>query len=232
MTTNGNLPDREPGTRLGDRPQLPARRGGDLPFRSPERVTPEPTDAQEYPGREAPATIKNATFGVAVGVEPTTIGLAPDAQAPEALPNLNIPSSFDELLYHAVLVNTGREVPTIVEQSIAAGASGSTTVSIPANLVDVARRFREGGDGAVTYRIEVDGVGRTAIPDHRVTGADRDFARYYEKYSSIIITFTNNDLVNASLLQIEWTSVQIDTTKWLKYRDTLIGWSLLLGIEQ
>lgn len=231
MTTNGNLPDREPGTRLGDRPQLAPRRGGDLPFRAPERVTPEPTDAQQYPGREAPATIKTARGGVSVGVEPTT-GAAPEPESPEALPTLNIPTSFDELLYHAVLVNTGREVPIIVEQTIAAGASGSTTVSIPANLVDVARRFREGGDGAVTYRIEIDGVGREAIPDHRVTGADREFARYYEKYNTVTIVFTNNDAVNASILQIEWISVQIDTTKWLKYRDNLVGWSLLLGIEQ
>jgi hypothetical protein len=147
-------------------------------------------------------------------------------------PTILIPNSFDEMLFHAQILNPSREVSTVVEQTILAGASGSVTVAIPINVVDIARRFREGGDGSVTYRIEVDGAGRNAIADHRITGGEREFARFFEKYNTVTLVFTNNDLVNPALLQVEWISTQIDAVVWLAYRQNLRNWSLLLGVTE
>ena len=233
MTSSGNgLPPRGPGgQRLGARPQLPAQPGGREPFQA-DGATPH-----DFPDPEAERTIEEASRdrAAARGVATAPVG-APPAPAPEAaplLPVLGIPRSFDELLFNATLVTPSREVSVVVEQTIAAGASGSTTVSLPANTVDIARTFREGGDGSVSYRIEVDGAGRTAIGDHRVTGGERSFSRYFEKYNQIIVTFTNNDPVNAALLQIEWVSVQLEPVKWQAYRDNVRAWLIeVLGVRQ
>ena len=43
---------------------------------------------------------------------------------------------------------------------------------------------------------------------------------------------TNNDPGSAALLQIEWVSVQVDTTKWLAYRNNIRAWSKLLGVQE
>ena len=47
----------------------------------------------------------------------------------------------------------------------------------------------------------------------------------------IIINFTNNDLVNAALIQISFISVRLDTSKWIAYRDALIPFYQQLGID-
>jgi hypothetical protein len=208
-------------------PRLPSKSGGAAPFQPREL-----TEADQFPGREAASTLKSASLAGPV--------VAPNLGAPPAveegaelpLPVLGIPRSFEELLFHAVLVTPSRELPVVVEQVIAPGASGSVTVGIPLAKVDVARTFREGGDGSVTYRIEVDGPGRLAVASHRVTGAERQFGRFYEKYNSVIISFTNSDPVNPALLQIEWISVQLDTAKWTAYRDNIRAWSKLLGVAE
>ena len=232
MTTGGRLPERELRERLGKEPQLPARPGGPAPYEAPER-TPE----EEFPGPLAQPTIREASrvprrVGVAAPLGAPVPAPAGEEEAAPPTPNLLIPNSFDEMIFHAVLLTPAREVSVIVEQTIAAGASGSVTVSIPANVVDIARFFPEGGDGSVSYRIEVDGAGRTTLADHRVTGVERQFARYWEKFNTVLISFTNNDAVNSALLQIEWVSVQIDTVKWLRYRDNLRAWSRLLGVQE
>ena len=236
MPQQDGLPPRGPGTQLRPEPQLPARRGGATPYQ-PRELTEE----QVFPGRDAPTTIEKASAVTPtgairlVGALPAPGGPPGPDEPPElSLPHLNVPATFEELFYHAILLNSAREVPTIVEQTIAPGATGSTTISVPVNRVDVARTFREAGDGSVTYRIEVDSAGQTAIPNHRVTGAaaERTFARFWEKYRSIIITFTNNDLVNSALLQIEWTSIQVDTVKWSVYRENMRAWARLLGIVE
>lgn len=225
------LPARGPGGELlGAQPKLPATPGGPRPHQ-PEGLTSE----EVFPGEEATSTIKGAPFSPAgafgapgllpTGAPPPTNGGTP------ILPQLLVPNSFEELEFHAILVNSAREVTTVVEQTIAAGATGSTTVTIPARTVDITRAFREAGDGSISYSIEVDGVGRTAMASHRITGHDRSFARYYEKYSTVRIIFTNNDLVNSALLQIEWISLQIDSAKWQLYRNNLQAWSALLGIQ-
>ena len=229
MTSRNGLPQRGPGERrtLGDNPQLSPRRGLPLPHQREDA-----TAAEVFPGPEAEGTIKTANVGTpaafqrALGAPPT---VAEGEQPP--LPNLQIPETFEELRYHAILLNPAREVSVVVEQTIAPGASGSTTVAIPAGVVDVARTFREGGDGSVSYRIEVDGAGRTAMAQHRVTGAERTFARFFEKFTSVIVSFTNNDPVNPALLQVEWVSLQIDSAKWQRYRDNMRAWARLLGIE-
>ncbi len=156
--------------------------------------------------------------------ELTEAGLAPPV-------TVLIPNSFEEMIFHSLIVNRSRESSVIVEQVIAAGATGSVTVAIPAQEIDIQRFFIEGGDGAVSYSIDVQSSGQTAIATHRVTGGRREFARFWEKTGSVIINFTNNDLVNASLLQLIWLSVLLDTTKWALYRDNLIAWSRIIGVE-
>lgn len=141
------------------------------------------------------------------------------------------PDTFEKLAFHVLLVNRSREAHVVVEQTIAAGVTGSTTVAIPANQVEIQRFFVEGGDGSVTYSVDIQAAGQTAVAAHRITGGQREFARYWEKTTQVIIDFTNNDLVNASLLQLSWLSIQLDASKWNAYRDNLISLSDLLGIE-
>ena len=225
MTTNG-LPERGPGgaQTLGDQPQLPPRRGGREPFVRPEK------DAEEvFPGREADATIRSPTIDTPF-VPTVLAGAVPEDVTP--LPQILIPNSFDEMAFHAQLLAPAREVSTVIEQTIAPSGTGTVTVTIPANTVDITRTFREGGDGSVTYRLEIDGAGRNAIVDHRITGGERQFSRFWEKYLTIVAVFTNNDAVNSALLQIEWVSLQLDSVVWLAYRTNLRQWSRLLGITE
>ena len=226
--SNNGLPERGPGPRLGDAPRLPAAPSGPAPYQ-PRDLTEE----ERFPGPEAEPTVKTASLEAQAVAR--VVGAPPVPEAAEEappLPVLGIPRSFEELIYHAVLVTPAREVSVVVEQAIAPGASGSVTVGIPLAKVDVARTFREGGDGSVSYRIEVDGAGRVAMANHRVTGAERTFGRFFEKYNSVIITFTNNDPANAALLQIEWVSVQLDTAKWTAFRNNMRAWSKLLGVAE
>lgn len=224
MTQNG-LPERGPGgaNTLGDQPQLPARTGGRTPFVRPEK------DAEEvFPGREADATIRSPTIETPF-VPTITAGAIPDVTP---VPQILIPNSFDEMAFHAQLLAPAREVSTVIEQTIAPSGTGTVTVTIPINTVDITRTFREGGDGSVTYRLEIDGAGRNAIVDHRITGGERQFSRFWEKYLTIAAVFTNNDAVNSALLQIEWISLQLDSVVWLAYRTNLRQWSRLLGISE
>lgn len=145
--------------------------------------------------------------------------------------SLRWPINFDELLYTIVFVNRARETPIIVEQVVAPGVTGSTTVLVPANEVDVQRFFTEGGDGSISYDIDIQAPGQSAIGTHRITGGGREFARYWEKTTQIIINFTNNDLINPGLLQISWTAIRLETVKWTRYRDILIGAYQTLGID-
>lgn len=225
MTQNG-LPERGPGgaQTLGDQPQLPARTGGREPYVRPE------LDAEDvFPGREADATIRSPTIEPPF-VPTVTAGGVPEDVTP--VPQILIPNSFDEMAFHAQLLAPAREVSTVIEQTIAPSGTGTVTVTIPINTVDITRTFREGGDGSVTYRLEIDGVGRNAIVDHRITGGERQFSRYWEKYLTIAAVFTNNDAVNSALLQLEWVSLQLDSVVWLAYRTNLRQWSRLLGISE
>ncbi|MFQ6029150.1 MAG: hypothetical protein ACE5Q6_16850 [Dehalococcoidia bacterium] len=181
--------------------------------------------------RQAPGRIRTA---------PSTIGAFPPTAEEELPPGAEpaappeppaIPRTFDELLFNVIMVNRARETSVVVEQTVAAGASGSTTVSVPANEVDVSRFFVESGDGSISYSIDVQAAGQTAVASHRITGGTREFARYWEKTTQIIIDFVNNDLVNPALLQISWTAVRLETSKWTAYRDGLISLIELLGIE-
>lgn len=226
MTTNG-LPERGPGgaNTLGDQPQLPARTGGRTPFVRPER------DAEDvFPGREATETIRSPTIETPF-VPTVTAGAVPE-EGPAPLPQILIPNSFDEMAFHAQLLAPAREVSTVIEQTIAPSGTGTVTVTIPINTVDITRTFREGGDGSVTYRLEIDGAGRNAIVDHRITGGERQFSRFWEKYLTVAAVFTNNDAVNSALLQIEWISLQLNSVVWLAYRTNLRQWSRLLGISE
>ncbi len=231
MTTANGLPPRGPGETLGTQPQLAPRRGGVPPF-----VRPEPTTEDEFPGVESESTIRKVDIRATPGVAPIPLMGGPPPLEPGAtppVPDFNVPKTFEEMLFQSTLLDSFREVTVVVEQTIVPSGSGSVTVAIPANFVDIARDFREAGDGSVSYRIEVDGVGRTAIADHRILGSpNRQFARHWEKYSTILVTFTNTDAVNSAILQIEWISHQIDTTKWLAYRDVLKAWARLLGVQE
>lgn len=228
MTTSNGLPARGPGETLGDQPKLAPRTGGVPPFVRPEK--------EEFPGVEAESTIRAPDIRATPGVAPVSLLGAPAPVEPGGappLPDFNVPKTFEEMLFQSTLLDSFREVSIVVEQTIVPSGTGSVTVLIPANFVDISRDFREAGDGSVTYRIEVDGVGRTAVADHRILGSpNRKFARHWEKYTSILITFTNNDAVNSAILQVEWISHQIDTTKWLAYRDVLRAWARLLGVQE
>lgn len=216
----GRLPRRGPPQRLPPTPPLPGV-GGDIekPYVPP--IAPPSPFAETVPRvfeaeRTAPLT--------------TTTGLA----LPEAgtRPVIGIPRNWQEVEYWIALMNPARELSVILEQAIAPSATGSVSASIPSNTVDVARFFREGGDGSVTYNIEIDGVGRRAIADHRITGGERVFARYFEKYSTVTVNFTNNDAVNTALVQIEWISLQLESSDWLGFRDYLRTWGAFIGIVE
>jgi hypothetical protein len=142
-----------------------------------------------------------------------------------------IPQNFDQLVFSIIMVNRARESSIIVEQTVAAGVTGSATVTIPDNEVDIARIFTEAGDGSISYSIDVQSAGQTAVGDHRITGGTREFARYWEKTTQVVINFTNNDLVNSALIQITWTAVRLEISKWLAYSNGLISLIELLGIE-
>ena len=192
------------------------------------------------PGTPAPQETPRRVLGLFLGpgfgppgaanlAPPTTEELAETGEAPPV--TALIPNSFEEMLFHSLIVNRSRESSVVVEQTVAAGATGSVTVAIPATQIDIQRFFIEGGDGSISYSIDVQSVGQTAIGTHRITGGRREFARYWEKTGSIIINFTNTDLVNSALLQLVWLSVILDTTKWTVYRDNLIAWSRILGVQ-
>lgn len=183
--------------------------------RAPGRVR----TASAVPGAFPPIPGPDGVDAVdGVGLEPIDI-------------SLRWPINFEELLYTIVFVNRARETPIIVEQTVAAGVTGSTTVIIPANEVDVQRFFQEGGDGSISYDVDIQAPGQSAIGSHRITGGAREFARYWEKTTQVIINFTNNDLVNSALLQLSWTAVRLETSKWTRYRDVLIAAYTNLGIE-
>lgn len=189
-------------------------------------------DAEVQPRqRRAPGRIRTAP-STAGAFPPTQEELLPPGVEPPPPPEPPaIPRTFDELLFAVLMVNRARETHVVVEQTVAAGVTGSTTVAVPANEVDIARFFIEGGDGSISYNVDIQAAGQTAVADHRITGGTREFARFWEKTTSIIINFTNNDLVNPALLQLSWTAVRLDTTKWTRYRDGLISLIELTGIE-
>ena len=181
--------------------------------------------------REAPGRVRTAASTTGA-FPPTTAEVLPPGVEPPAPPRPPaIPRNFDELIFSVIMVNRSRETSIIVEQTVPPGATGSATVLIPANEVDIARFLAEGGDGSISYSIDVQAAGQTAVANHRVTGAAREFARFWEKTTQVIINFTNNDLVNPALLQVSWTAVRLQTSKWTAYRDGLISLIELLGIE-
>lgn len=187
----------------------------------------QPTQ-RRFPGRVRTAPAVSGGFPPAPDLEGApSAGPSPD---PEPI-QINVPLTFQELLYTIVFVNRARETPIVVEQTVPAGATGSSTVLIPTNEVDVQRFFFEGGDGSISYDIDIQAPGQTAIGSHRITGGTREFARYWEKTTQIIINFTNNDPVNPALIQIHWVAVRLETVKWTRYRDLLIPAYEFLGIE-
>lgn len=193
------------------------------------------TSQRSGPGpRQAPGRVLPLFFGPGF-INPTAAVIAPPSPedlAGEAPPVfILIPNSFEELLFHTVIVNRSREVSVVVEQTVAAGATGSVTVAIPSGQLDIQRFFIEGGDGAISYSVDIQSSGRTAVADHRIIGGVREFARYWEKTNQVIVNFTNNDAVNPALLQLSWISVQLDTSKWTLYRDNLEAWSRIIGVE-
>lgn len=141
------------------------------------------------------------------------------------------PLTFEEMGFDPVLVTPSREVSVVIQQTIAAGGSGSVTTTLPTGKVDITRKFREAGDGSVSYRVEVDASGQVAVAEHRITGGERSFGRYWEKSVNIVVHYTNNDLSNTALLQLEWVSAQMDTAKWEAYRDILRARAALLGVQ-
>lgn len=201
------------------------------------RVNP---DRDQGLGTPAPQSYPRRTLPLFVGpgfVTPEAISLAPptveeiiaSGETPPIM--VLIPNSFREMIFHSILVNRSREASVVVEQAVAAGATGTITVNIPAGVIDIQRFFEEGGDGAISYSVDIQSVGQTAVGSHRITGGEREFARYWEKTGSVIVNFTNNDLINASLIQLTWISVQLDTVKWTVYRDNLEAWSRILGVQ-
>ena len=189
-------------------------------------------DLEQPRERRFPARIRTAGLHTDSIPSGTPLPEGAAAEGPVTPPTtIPIPKNFDELIFTVIMVNRARESPIVVEQTVAAGAAGSATVTIPANEVDIARFFTEGGDGSISYSIDIQSAGRTAAASRRITGGTREFARYWEKTTQVIVNFTNNDLVNSALVQITWTAVRLDITKWLNYRDGLISLIELLGIE-
>lgn len=142
-----------------------------------------------------------------------------------------IPNSFDEMIFHTLILNPSRESSIVVEQTVAPSATGTITVAIPAQEIDISRFLVEGGDGSISYSVDIQSLGQTAVGSHRITGGQRVFARYWEKTGSIIVSFTNNDAVNSALIQLQWESVRLDSSKWTAYRDNLRAWSRIIGVE-
>lgn len=192
------------------------------------------------PGTPAPQEFPRRLTGLFVGpgfITPGAVTLAPPD--PEALAETGgelpvivlIPNTFEEMIFHTLILNPSRESSVVIEQTVGAGASGTVTVAIAVTEIDIARFLVEGGDGSISYSIDVQSAGQTAVADHRITGGVRSFARYWEKTGSIIVRFTNNDAVNPALLQLMWESVRLETVKWTAYRDNLRAWSRIIGVE-
>ena len=97
---------------------------------------------------------------------PSPDGLPGEVEAPPLV--ITAPRTFEELQFAVSLVSIVRETSIVVEQTIAAGATGSVTVAIPANEVDIQRFFQEAGDGSVEYSIDVQSAGQTAVGTHRI----------------------------------------------------------------
>ena len=190
--------------------------------------TPAP---QEFPRKLLPAFLGPgfATPGL-FAIGPPTIEDIVDSDTPLPVTVL-IPNSFEEMLFHTLILNPSRETSVVVEQTVAASATGTVTVAIPATDIDIARTLIEGGDTSISYSVDIQSLGQTAIATHRITGGERNFARFWEKTGSIIVSFTNNDAVNPALLQLQWESVRLDTRKWIAYRDNLRAWSRIIGVE-
>ena len=182
---------------------------------------------RRFPGSVRPAGLHTDSIpaGTLLAEEAAAAGPTPP---PIAIP---IPQNFDQLLFTIIMVNRARESSIVVEQTVPAGATGSATVTIPTNEVDIARFFTEAGDGSISYSIDIQSAGQAAVASHRVAGGTREFARYWEKTTQVIVNFTNNDLVNPALIQLTWSAVRLEISKWLNYRDGLISLIELLGIE-
>jgi len=204
----------------------------------------QPTEAEQDLAEENPRTRLGVEVGRAIIalLQPSRLSpfpFDPAAPSPDGVPGeiatpplfVTAPRTFEELQFAVSLVSVVRETPVVVEQTIAAGATGSITVTIPANEVDIQRFFDEAGDGSVEYSIDVQSAGQTASATHRITGGKREFAHYWEKTVQVIIDFTNTDLVNPALIQIVWTAIRIDIPKWLPYRNNVIALHTQLGIE-
>jgi hypothetical protein len=186
-----------------------------------------PSRQRTFPGRvRMPSAVEGGFPVPAVEELPPDVAVEPGPQV-----FIPTPDTFEKLLYHLVLVNRARETPIMVEQVVPAGASGTVTVVIPANEVDVQRSFEERGDGSVNYSVAILAAGRVAVADHRITAGTLVFARYWEKTTQVIISFTNNDPANSALLQLSWTAVRLEISKWNRIRDRFIELSRDLGVE-
>jgi hypothetical protein len=194
------------------------RRPDGLDFPSPQRT---------FPGRVRTGSAVEGGFPAVAAPQ----DLAPEDVETPLQRFIPVPDTFDKLLYHLVLVNRARETPVMIEQTVAPGATGTVTVVIPANEVDVQRFFDERGDGSINYSIAVLAPGRVAVADHRITAGTHQFARFWEKTTQVIISFTNNDPVNPALLQLSWTAVRLEISKWNRIRDRFIEHSRDLGVE-
>ncbi len=183
--------------------------------------------------RRSPGRVRTASSVTGGFPEAPLINGVGEPAGPAEPPLINIPTplTFEELLFTVVMVNRSRETHVIVEQTVAAGVTGTVTVAVPANEVDIQRFIQEGGDGSISYSVDIQAAGQTAIANHRITGGTREFARYWEKTTQVIVDFTNNDAINPALLQLSWIAVRLDTTKWTQYRDGLISLYEMLGIE-
>lgn len=230
-------------------PRDPAERRNPRTRRAPEVGTSKPqpllpTEAEQDIAEEHPRTRKGPEVGKAsiALLQPSRLlsfPFDPELPLPDGVPGevttpplfITAPRTFEELQFAVSLVSVVRETPVVVEQTIAAGATGSITVTIPANEVDIQRFYNEAGDGSVEYSIDVQSAGQTASATHRITGGTREFAHYWEKTVQVIINFTNTDAVNPAIIQIIWTAIRIDIPKWLPYRNNVIALHTQLGIE-
>lgn len=192
------------------------------------------------PGTPAPQEFPRKLTGLFVGpgfTTPGALALAPPdpealAESGERIPVIVlIPNSFEEMIFHTLILNPSRESSVVVEQTVAPSATGTVTIAIATTEIDIARFLVEGGDGSISYSVDVQSAGQTAVADHRITGGARSFARYWEKTGQIIVRFTNNDALNPALLQLMWESVRLETVKWTAYRDNLRAWSRIIGVE-
>jgi len=109
-----------------------------------------------------------------------------------------------------------REQSVILDFDLDPGESGTITLPIPKGKCCIQREMQEAGDYAVKYSLYIDGKGADslAISEHRVATRTLPFARRWEKYNYIYISYENTDDARPAWFQFAAAGLFVDAERW------------------